>query len=274
MVTNAGGSIFHIVFSLSLDAASPRLRRSNRHAPVGNAWPSGELASSVSRNDASGTDVTSRFRFSNASRNARSTDGQRGMYAKTSTPFGFAIRKSAVSRSANAEDAEYTTSEPSTTSILCGVAVSFGGNAPAPHNRFATRVAPGAHAMSARLSCMFRESRSTTASLLSVNTSSAHTRPARMPGTPIPAPSSSTREPLSRFWPWDERMKWHKIGIACHATCPVSSCSAVEVSSGKSSARSARTTTASPSSHEKEYSHSIDDDSVINRRIARGGYAR
>eukprot|EP00982_Pelagococcus_subviridis_P006766 30294-Pelagococcus_subviridis.AAC.31 len=38
-------------------------------------------------------------------------------------------------------------------------------------------------------------------------------------------------------------MKWHKIGSACHATCPVSSHARDDVSSGNSAARSAWTTT-------------------------------
>ena len=76
-----------------------------------------------------------------ASCSARSTDGHRGMYARTSTPFGSAIKKSAVSRRVRAEDAEYTTSDPRTTSTLRGAAVAAEGNASAPQSTFATRVA-------------------------------------------------------------------------------------------------------------------------------------
>jgi hypothetical protein len=60
--------------------------------------------------------------------------------------------------------------------MLRGAAVAAEGKASAPHSTFATRVASRPHTMSERLSSMFRLRRSTTASLLSVRTSSAHVR--------------------------------------------------------------------------------------------------
>ena len=137
------------------------------------------------RKDESGTAVAASPAFSMASCSARSTDGHLGMYARTSTPFGSAI-KSLLLQKRPCRGCGVHDVRPGDASTLRGAAVAAAGSASAPQSTFATRVASTAH--NARvLSSILRLRRSTTASLLSVRTSSAHVRPASMPGTPFGA---------------------------------------------------------------------------------------
>ena len=128
------------------------------------------------------------------------------------------------------------------------------GKRSAPHDTFSTRTASPEQFISPTFNSTFRLRRSTTASLLSVMITSLHTRPARRAGTPMPAPNSRTLEEVSNCLPLEDRMNSHRTGIACHATCPVSSCLAVDVSSGKTAARSARTTTCADGARERRNS--------------------